>query len=133
ASLKTQESFKSLQKTLYTGLQILSGEGKAPAKAPDARPEMIVLREPGATWGNYLQHQKASNHSMHNLYNLQRDLLTVASTVLGKQDPFLTSMSNQMELAKVKPDLQATKEEEASSKELKNKLTQLMEALTQQQ
>lgn len=102
ASLKTQEAFKSLQKTLYNGMQILSGQGKAPAKAPDARPEIIVLREPGATWGNYLQHQKASNHSLHNLYNLQRDLLTVAATVLGKQDPVLTSMANQMELAKVK-------------------------------
>ncbi|EBU8169667.1 inositol phosphatase, partial [Salmonella enterica subsp. enterica serovar Stanleyville] len=100
ASLKTQEAFKSLQKTLYNGMQILSGQGKAPAKAPDARPEIIVLREPGATWGNYLQHQKTSNHSLHNLYNLQRDLLTVAATVLGKQDPVLTSMANQMELAK---------------------------------
>ncbi|MDI5448918.1 hypothetical protein MJL27_26530, partial [Salmonella enterica subsp. enterica serovar Anatum] len=42
---------------------------------------------------NYLQHQKASNDSLHNLYNLQRDLLTVAATVLGKQDPVLTSMA----------------------------------------
>ncbi|MDI5303717.1 hypothetical protein MJN76_28890, partial [Salmonella enterica subsp. enterica serovar Anatum] len=41
---------------------------------------------------------------LHNLYNLQRDLLTVAATVLGKQDPVLTSMANQMELAKVKAD-----------------------------
>lgn len=133
ASLKTQEAFKSLQKTLYNGMQILSGQGKAPAKAPDARPEIIVLREPGATWGNYLQHQKASNHSLHNLYNLQRDLLTVAATVLGKQDPVLTSMANQMELAKVKADRPATKQEEAAAKALKKNLIELIAARTQQQ
>ncbi|EEB1715383.1 SPI-1 type III secretion system effector inositol phosphate phosphatase SopB, partial [Salmonella enterica subsp. enterica serovar Enteritidis] len=133
ASLKTQEAFKSLQKTLYNGMQILSGQGKAPAKAPDARPEIIVLREPGATWGNYLQHQKTSNHSLHNLYNLQRDLLTVAATVLGKQDPVLTSMANQMELAKVKADRPATKQEEAAAKALKKNLIELIAARTQQQ
>ncbi|EBQ6224938.1 TPA_asm: SPI-1 type III secretion system effector inositol phosphate phosphatase SopB [Salmonella enterica] len=133
ASLKTQEAFKSLQKTLYNGMQILSGQGKAPAKAPNARPEIIVLREPGATWGNYLQHQKASNHSLHNLYNLQRDLLTVAATVLGKQDPVLTSMANQMELAKVKADRPATKQEEAAAKALKKNLIELIAARTQQQ
>ncbi|EDQ7093054.1 inositol phosphatase, partial [Salmonella enterica subsp. arizonae] len=83
ALLKSQEAFKSLQKTLYNGMQILSGQGKAPAKAPDARPEIIVLREPGATWGNYLQNQKTSNHSLHHIYDLQRDLLTVTATVLG--------------------------------------------------
>ncbi|EBW4040259.1 SPI-1 type III secretion system effector inositol phosphate phosphatase SopB, partial [Salmonella enterica subsp. enterica serovar Kentucky] len=133
ASLKTQEAFKSLQKTLYNGMQILSGQGKAPAKAPDARPEIIVLREPGATWGNYLQHQKTSNHSLHNLYNLQRDLLNVAATVLGKQDPVLTSMANQMELAKVKADRPATKQEEAAAKALKKNLIELIAARTQQQ
>lgn len=133
ASLKTQEAFKSLQKTLYNGMQILSGQGKAPAKASDARPEIIVLREPGATWGNYLQHQKTSNHSLHNLYNLQRDLLTVAATVLGKQDPVLASMANQMELAKVKADRPATKQEEAAAKALKKNLIELIAARTQQQ
>lgn len=114
-------------------MQILSGQGKAPAKAPDVRPEIIVLREPGATWGNYLQHQKTSNHSLHNLYNLQRDLLTVAATVLGKQDPVLTSMANQMELAKVKADRPATKQEEAAAKALKKNLIELIAARTQQQ
>lgn len=133
ASLKTQEAFKSLQKTLYNGMQILSGQGKAPAKAPDARPEIIVLREPGATWGNYLQDQKASSQSLHGLYNLQRDLLTVAATVLGKQDPVLASMANQMELAKVKADRPATKQEEAAAKALKKNLIELIAARTQQQ
>ncbi|ECC1662284.1 type III secretion system effector inositol phosphate phosphatase [Salmonella enterica subsp. salamae] len=126
ASLKIQEAFKSLQKTLYNGMQILSGQGKAPAKAPDARPEIIVLREPGATWGNYLQDQKASNHSLHDIYNLQRDLLTVAATVLGKQDSALTSMANQMELVKVKADRPATKQEEAAAKALKKNLIELI-------
>ncbi len=83
--------------------------------------------------GNYLQHQKASNHSLHNLYNLQRDLLTVAATVLGKQDPVLTSMANQMELAKVKADRPATKQEEAAAKALKKNLIELIAARTQQQ
>ncbi|ECJ4507031.1 SPI-1 type III secretion system effector inositol phosphate phosphatase SopB [Salmonella enterica subsp. salamae] len=133
ASLKTQEAFKSLQKTLYNGMQILSGQGKAPAKAPDARPEIIVLHEPGATWGNYLQDQKASSQSLHGLYNLQRDLLTVAATVLGKQDPVLASMANQMELAKVKADRPATKQEEAAAKALKKNLIELIAARTQQQ
>ncbi|HCL5350956.1 TPA: type III secretion system effector inositol phosphate phosphatase [Salmonella enterica subsp. salamae serovar [1],40:z35:e,n,x,z15] len=133
ASLKTHEAFKSLQKTLYNGMQILSGQGKAPAKAPDVHPEIIVLREPGATWGNYLQDQKASNHSLHHIYNLQHDLLTVAATVLGKQDPVLTSMANQMELAKVKADRPATKQEEAATKALKKNLIELIAARTQQQ
>lgn len=132
ASLKTQEAFKSLQKTLYNGMQILSGQGKAPAKAPDARPEIIVLREPGATWGNYLQHQKASNDSLHNLYNLQRDLLTVAATVLGKQDPVLTSMANQMELAKVKADRPATNKKKPRQS-IEENLIELIAARTQQQ
>ncbi|EDL8432822.1 inositol phosphatase [Salmonella enterica subsp. diarizonae] len=126
ASLRTQEAFKSLQKTLYNGMQILSGQGKAPAKAPDARPEIIVLREPGATWGNYLQDQKASNHSLHHIYNLQHDLLTVAATILDRQDPVLMSMANQMELAKVKADRPATKQEEAAAKALKKNLIELI-------
>ncbi|EBA2135799.1 type III secretion system effector inositol phosphate phosphatase [Salmonella enterica] len=126
ASLRTQEAFKSLQKTLYNGMQILSGQGKAPAKAPDVRPEIIVLREPGATWGNYLQDQKASNHSLHHIYNLQHDLLTVAATILDKQDPVLMSMANQMELAKVKADRPATKQEEAAAKALKKNLIELI-------
>ncbi|ELU2493267.1 type III secretion system effector inositol phosphate phosphatase [Salmonella enterica] len=126
ASLRTQEAFKSLQKTLYNGMQILSGQGKAPAKAPDVRPEIIVLREPGATWGNYLQDQKASNHSLHHIYNLQHDLLTVAATILDRQDPVLMSMANQMELAKVKADRPATKQEEAAAKALKKNLIELI-------
>ncbi|ECP6664488.1 type III secretion system effector inositol phosphate phosphatase [Salmonella enterica] len=126
ASLRTQEAFKSLQKTLYNGMQILSGQGKAPAKAPDVRPEIIVLREPGATWGNYLQDQKASNHSLHHIYNLQHDLLTVAATILDRQDPVLMSMANQMELAKVKTDRPATKQEEAAAKALKKNLIELI-------
>ncbi|EDR4451385.1 type III secretion system effector inositol phosphate phosphatase [Salmonella enterica] len=126
ASLRTQEAFKSLQKTLYNGMQILSGQGKAPAKAPDVRPEIIVLREPGATWGNYLQDQKASNHSLHHTYNLQHDLLTVAATILDRQDPVLMSMANQMELAKVKTDRPATKQEEAAAKALKKNLIELI-------
>lgn len=126
ASLRTQEAFKSLQKTLYNGMQILSGQGKAPAKAPDVRPEVIVLREPGATWGNYLQDQKASNHSLHHIYNLQHDLLTVAATILDRQDPVLMSMANQMELAKVKADRPATKQEEAAAKALKKNLIELI-------
>ncbi|ECE6014463.1 type III secretion system effector inositol phosphate phosphatase [Salmonella enterica subsp. diarizonae] len=126
ASLRTQEAFKSLQKTLYNGMQILSGQGKAPAKAPDVHPEIIVLREPGATWGNYLQDQKASNHSLHHIYNLQHDLLTVAATILDRQDPVLMSMANQMELAKVKADRPATKQEEAAAKALKKNLIELI-------
>ncbi|ECD5486004.1 type III secretion system effector inositol phosphate phosphatase [Salmonella enterica subsp. enterica serovar Brijbhumi] len=126
ASLRTQEAFKSLQKTLYNGMQILSGQGKAPAKAPDVRPEIIVLREPGATWGNYLQDQKAPNHSLHHIYNLQHDLLTVAATILDRQDPVLMSMANQMELAKVKADRPATKQEEAAAKALKKNLIELI-------
>ncbi|EBB2408357.1 type III secretion system effector inositol phosphate phosphatase [Salmonella enterica] len=126
ASLRTQEAFKSLQKTLYNGMQILSGQGKAPAKAPDVRPEIIVLREPGATWGNDLQDQKASNHSLHHIYNLQHDLLTVAATILDRQDPVLMSMANQMELAKVKTDRPATKQEEAAAKALKKNLIELI-------
>ncbi|EBP4582780.1 type III secretion system effector inositol phosphate phosphatase [Salmonella enterica] len=126
ASLRTQEAFKSLQKTLYNGMQILSGQGKAPAKAPDVRPEIIVLRESGATWGNYLQDQKASNHSLHHIYNLQHDLLTVAATILDRQDPVLMSMANQMELAKVKTDRPATKQEEAAAKALKKNLIELI-------
>lgn len=126
ASLRTQEAFKSLQKTLYNGMQILSGQGKAPAKAPDVHPEIIVLREPGATWGNYLQDQKASNHSLHHIYNLQHDLLTVAATILDRQDPVLMSMANQMELAKVKTDRPATKQEEAAAKALKKNLIELI-------
>lgn len=126
ASLRTQEAFKSLQKTLYNGMQILSGQGKAPAKAPDVRPEIIVLREPGSTWGNYLQDQKASNHSLHHIYNLQHDLLTVAATILDRQDPVLMSMANQMELAKVKADRPATKQEEAAAKALKKNLIELI-------
>ncbi|EDJ2843290.1 type III secretion system effector inositol phosphate phosphatase [Salmonella enterica] len=126
ASLRTQEAFKSLQKTLYNGMQILSGQGKAPAKAPDVRPEIIVLREPGATWGNYLQDQKASNHSLHHIYNLQHDLLTVAATILDRQDPVLMSIANQMELAKVKTDRPATKQEEAAAKALKKNLIELI-------
>ncbi|ECJ2912413.1 type III secretion system effector inositol phosphate phosphatase [Salmonella enterica subsp. diarizonae] len=126
ASLRTQEAFKSLQKTLYNGMQVLSGQGKAPAKAPDVRPEIIVLREPGATWGNYLQDQKASNHSLHHIYNLQHDLLTVAATILDRQDPVLMSMANQMELAKVKTDRPATKQEEAAAKALKKNLIELI-------
>ncbi|EEN5776709.1 type III secretion system effector inositol phosphate phosphatase [Salmonella enterica] len=126
ASLRTQEAFKSLQKTLYNGMQILSGQGKAPAKAPDVRPEIIVLREPGATWGNYLQDQKASNHSLHHIYNLQHDLLTVAATILDRQDPVLMSMANQMELAKVRADRPATKQEEAAAKALKKNLIELI-------
>lgn len=126
ASLRTQEAFKSLQKTLYNGMQILSGQGKAPAKAPDVRPEIIVLREPSATWGNYLQDQKASNHSLHHIYNLQHDLLTVAATILDRQDPVLMSMANQMELAKVKADRPATKQEEAAAKALKKNLIELI-------
>lgn len=126
ASLRTQEAFKSLQKTLYNGMQILSGQGKAPAKAPDVRPEIIVLREPGATWGNYLQDQKASNHSLHHIYNLQHDLLTVAATILDRQDPVLMSMANQMELAKVKADRPATKQEEAAAKALKKNLIEFI-------
>ncbi|EAQ2105145.1 type III secretion system effector inositol phosphate phosphatase [Salmonella enterica subsp. arizonae] len=133
ALLKSHEAFKSLQKTLYNGMQILSGQGKAPAKAPDARPEIIVLREPGATWGNYLQNQKTSNHSLHHIYDLQRDLLTVTATVLGKQDPVLIAMANQMELAKVKADRPATKQEEAAAKTLKKNLIELIAARTQQQ
>lgn len=128
ASLRTQEAFKSLQKTLYNGMQILSGQGKAPAKAPDVRPEIIVLREPGATWGNYLQDQKASNHSLHHIYNLQHDLLTVAATILDRQDPVLMSMANQMELAKVKADRPATKQEEAAAKALKKTLSNLLQS-----
>ncbi|MBQ4990792.1 type III secretion system effector inositol phosphate phosphatase [Salmonella enterica subsp. diarizonae serovar 61:l,v:1,5,7] len=125
ASLRTQEALKPT-KTLYNGMQILSGQGKAPAKAPDVRPEIIVLREPGATWGNYLQDQKASNHSLHHIYNLQHDLLTVAATILDRQDPVLMSMANQMELAKVKTDRPATKQEEAAAKALKKNLIELI-------
>ncbi len=132
ASLKTRRLLKAYKNLIQRNADSLR-RGKAPAKAPDARPEIIVLREPGATWGNYLQHQKASNHSLHNLYNLQRDLLTVAATVLGKQDPVLTSMANQMELAKVKADRPATKQEEAAAKALKKNLIELIAARTQQQ
>ncbi len=48
--------------------------------------------------GNYLQHQKTSNHSLHDLYNYSA-IFNVAATVLGKQDPVTASMANQMELA----------------------------------
>ncbi|EAW1720158.1 type III secretion system effector inositol phosphate phosphatase [Salmonella enterica subsp. indica] len=155
ASLKTQEAFKSLQKTLYNGMQILSGQGKAPAKAPNVRPEIIVLQEPGATWGNYLQDQKTSHNSLYDIYNLQRDLLNVAATVLNQQDPALTSMANQMELAKVradqpetmaltsmanqmelakiKADRPATKQEEAAAKALKKNLIELIATRIQRQ
>lgn len=128
ASLKAQEAFKNLQKIIYNGMQILSGQGKAPPKAPDTRPEIIVLREPGATWGNYLQDQKASNHSLHHIYDLQRDLLTAAAAVLGKQAPELVSMANQMELAKVKADRPPTKQEEAAAKALKKILSNLLQS-----
>lgn len=126
ASLKAQEAFKSLQKTIYNGMQILSGQGKAPAKAPDVRPEIIVLHESSATWEDLLQEQKASNHSLHHIYDLQRDLLTAAVAVLGKQAPELMSMANQMELAKVKADRPATKQEEAAAKALKKNLIELI-------
>ncbi len=42
------------------------------------------------------------------LYKLYSAILTVAATVLGKQDPPLTSMANQNELAKAKADRPAT-------------------------
>lgn len=132
AALKTQVAFKSLQKSLYDGMQILSGQGKAPAKAPGARPEIIVLREPGETWRNYLQDKQVSPHSLHNLYHFQHKLLTVAATVLGKQDAVLTSMANQMELAKIKTDRPATRQEEAAAKALKKNLTELIAAHYQQ-
>lgn len=94
ASLKTQEAFKSLQKTLYNGMQILSGQGKAPAKAPDARPEIIVLREPGATWGNYLQHQKASKEGANKqVISSQADSLIKISRIWA--DFFPANTSNQ--------------------------------------
>ncbi len=57
------------------------------------------------------------------------DLLTVAATVLGKQDPVLTSMANQME-AKVKSGPASNKQEEAAAKALKKNLIELIAART---
>lgn len=132
-SSNAHEAFKSLQKTLYNGMQILSGKGKIPAKAPSVRPEIIVLREPSETWVNYLQHQKTSNYSLYNIYHLQYDLLSAAATVLGTQAPELTSMANQMALAKIKADRPATKQEEAAAKALKKNLIELIAIRNQQQ
>ncbi|WP_171923641.1 type III secretion system effector inositol phosphate phosphatase [Salmonella bongori] len=131
-SLTAQEAFKSLQAIFYNGMQILSGQGTAPPKAPGARLEIFVLRSSGETWGNYLQGQEASSQSLHNLYDFQRVLLTVAATVLGKQDSVLTSMANHMVLAKVKADRPATKQEETAAKELKKNLIALIATRYQQ-
>lgn len=48
-SLKTLEAFKSLQKIVYNGMHILSGQGTTPPKAPAARLEIFVLRSPDET------------------------------------------------------------------------------------
>ncbi|WP_279205333.1 type III secretion system effector inositol phosphate phosphatase [Obesumbacterium proteus] len=124
------DTYINTKQNLFYGMNITLEKGQAPLKIPT--PHQSITLPSTNTWREHLQDSLNTHHSLHDVYDFQREVLNVAATIFDKSDPVIKSMSNQMELAKIKEDRPATKQELAAAKELKNNIIDLIAKRFQQ-